>query len=149
MSRIERCEGLGGNRRPRMLTCFLGALTTLVVLVVAALATTASGRTGRTDLGGVGRPTIDGTLAAGEWSKAGRLDFTAPIAKNAGGGAAAATLLVMNDDLRRILMKAKNPDELRKAAKKAGHTSLLDEGVVAAARGMTSIQEVFRVLKGA
>ena len=98
MSRTERRGGPDGNRRPRMRTCFLGGLTTLAVLVVAALATTASGRPGRTDLGGVGRPTIDGTLAAGEWSKAGRLDFMAPIAKNAGGGAAAATLLVMNDE---------------------------------------------------
>jgi type II secretory ATPase GspE/PulE/Tfp pilus assembly ATPase PilB-like protein len=39
-------------------------------------------------------------------------------------------------------------DEFRKAAKKGGHANLLEEGIVAAARGMTSIQEVFRVMKG-
>jgi type II secretory ATPase GspE/PulE/Tfp pilus assembly ATPase PilB-like protein len=64
------------------------------------------------------------------------------------GRSAIFELLVLNDDLRKVLAKAKNPDELRKAAKKAGHANLLEEGVVAAARGMTSIQEVFRVIKG-
>ena len=65
------------------------------------------------------------------------------------GRSAIFELLVMNDDLRKALATAKNLDDFRKAAKKAGHANLLEEGVVVAARGMTSIQEIFRVIKGA
>ena len=54
----------------------------------------------------------------------------------------------MTDELRKVLATCKNVEEFRKAAKKAGHANLLEEGVVAAARGMTSIQKVFRVIKG-
>ncbi len=64
------------------------------------------------------------------------------------GRSAIYELLVMTDELRKALATCKNLEEFRKAAKKAGHANLLEEGVVAAARGMTSIQEVFRVIKG-
>ncbi len=64
------------------------------------------------------------------------------------GRSAIFELLVMTDELRKVLATAKNPEEFRKAAKKARHANLLEEGIVAAARGMTSIQEVFRVIKG-
>jgi type II secretory ATPase GspE/PulE/Tfp pilus assembly ATPase PilB-like protein len=64
------------------------------------------------------------------------------------GRSAIFELLIVNDDLRKALLTAKNVAELAKAAKKSGHIGMLEEGVVAAARGMTSIQEVLRVMKG-
>ena len=57
-------------------------------------------------------------------------------------------LLSINDALRTALTKTNNLNQLREIAKKSGHHSLIEEGIVAAAKGMTSIQEVFRVLKG-
>jgi len=65
------------------------------------------------------------------------------------GRSAIFELLLVTDEIRKALATVKNPDEIRKLAKKGGHANLLEEGVVAAARGMTSIQEVFRVIKGA
>ena len=47
------------------------------------------------------------------------------------------------DDAIQLLRKK----GLAAAAKKAGHNGLMEEGVVAAALGVTSIQEVIRVLK--
>jgi type II secretory ATPase GspE/PulE/Tfp pilus assembly ATPase PilB-like protein len=64
------------------------------------------------------------------------------------GRSAIFELLVINDDMRKALLTAKNVAELNKVAKKGGHITMLEEGIVAAARGMTSIQEVLRVMKG-
>lgn len=61
--------------------------------------------------------------------------------------AAIFELLEPSEDLRKALLKTNKLDELRQAAKKAGHNGLMEEGVAAAARGLTSIQEVIRVLK--
>jgi type II secretory ATPase GspE/PulE/Tfp pilus assembly ATPase PilB-like protein len=58
-------------------------------------------------------------------------------------------LLVLNDALRKAFMSTNKLDVLRAEAKKQGHNSLLEEGVVTAAKGVTSIQELMRVLKGA
>jgi type II secretory ATPase GspE/PulE/Tfp pilus assembly ATPase PilB-like protein len=57
-------------------------------------------------------------------------------------------LLEVNDDLRKALTKTNSLEELRKIAKAGGHNGLMEEGVATAARGLTSIQEVIRVLKG-
>jgi type II secretory ATPase GspE/PulE/Tfp pilus assembly ATPase PilB-like protein len=56
-------------------------------------------------------------------------------------------MLIPDDTLRKGLRSINNVEELRKFARKSGHKSLLDEGIVLAARGVTSVQEVLRVLK--
>ncbi len=56
-------------------------------------------------------------------------------------------LLVVEDDLRQVLATTPKLDALRKAARKAKHRSLQNEGVLLVARGVTSIQELSRVLK--
>lgn len=56
-------------------------------------------------------------------------------------------LLVVDDDLRQVLATTPKLDALRLAARKAKHRSLQDEGVLLVARGITSIQELARVLK--
>ena len=56
-------------------------------------------------------------------------------------------LLEVSDEMKQALPKQPSLDVLRKLAKAAGHRSLQDEGVVAVAQGMTSLQELQRVLK--
>ncbi len=56
-------------------------------------------------------------------------------------------LLVIDDNLRQVLATTPKLDALRQAARKAKHRSLQDEGVLLVARGVTSIQELARVLK--
>ncbi len=56
-------------------------------------------------------------------------------------------LLVVDDDLRQVLATTPKLDALRLAARKAKHRTLQDEGVLLVARGITSIQELARVLK--
>jgi type II secretory ATPase GspE/PulE/Tfp pilus assembly ATPase PilB-like protein len=56
-------------------------------------------------------------------------------------------LLIVDDTVREVLIKSPKIDLLRKAARKAGMRSLQDEGVLMVARGVTSIQELSRVLK--
>ena len=56
-------------------------------------------------------------------------------------------LLLVDDDLRQVLTTAPKLENLRAAARKAKHRSLQEEGVLLVARGVTSIQELLRVLK--
>jgi type II secretory ATPase GspE/PulE/Tfp pilus assembly ATPase PilB-like protein len=56
-------------------------------------------------------------------------------------------LLVMDDNLRQVLATTPKLDALRLAARKAKHRTLQEEGVLLVARGLTSIQELARVLK--
>ncbi len=56
-------------------------------------------------------------------------------------------LLVVDDNLRQVLAATPKLDALRLAARKAKHRTLQDEGVLLVARGITSIQELARVLK--
>lgn len=56
-------------------------------------------------------------------------------------------LLVMDDTLRQVLTTAPKMENLRAAARKAKHRTLQEEGVLLVARGVTSIQELARVLK--
>lgn len=56
-------------------------------------------------------------------------------------------LLVVDDDLRQVLATAPKMENLRAAARKAKHRTLQEEGVLLVARGVTSIQELLRVLK--
>jgi type II secretory ATPase GspE/PulE/Tfp pilus assembly ATPase PilB-like protein len=56
-------------------------------------------------------------------------------------------LLLVDDDLRQVLTTTPKLENLRAAARKAKHRSLQEEGVLLVARGVTSIQELLRVLK--
>jgi type II secretory ATPase GspE/PulE/Tfp pilus assembly ATPase PilB-like protein len=56
-------------------------------------------------------------------------------------------LLTIDDDLRQVLATTPKLDVLRAAARKAKHRTLQDEGVLLVAKGITSIQELARVLK--
>jgi type II secretory ATPase GspE/PulE/Tfp pilus assembly ATPase PilB-like protein len=56
-------------------------------------------------------------------------------------------LLVVDDDIRTVLSTAPKLENLRAAARKGKKRSLQDEGVLLVARGVTSIQELLRVLK--
>jgi type II secretory ATPase GspE/PulE/Tfp pilus assembly ATPase PilB-like protein len=56
-------------------------------------------------------------------------------------------LLTINDTMRQILVKSPKLDLLREAAKKAGHRTLQDEGILLLVRGITSVPELVRVLK--
>ena len=56
-------------------------------------------------------------------------------------------LLTMDENLRQTLIATPKLDALRLAARKAKHRSLQEEGVLLVARGITSLQELLRVLK--
>jgi type II secretory ATPase GspE/PulE/Tfp pilus assembly ATPase PilB-like protein len=56
-------------------------------------------------------------------------------------------LLVVDDNIRQVLTKAPKLENLRAMAKKLKHRGLQEEGVLLVARGVTSIQELLRVLK--
>jgi len=56
-------------------------------------------------------------------------------------------LLEVNDALRATLIKEPKLEALRKVARQSGHRSLQDEGVVLVAKGITSLQELMRVMK--
>lgn len=58
-------------------------------------------------------------------------------------------LLKVDDNFRKAVLKyAKQPDDLRKVAKQLGHLGIQDEGVLAVALGLTSLQELQRVMSG-
>jgi type II secretory ATPase GspE/PulE/Tfp pilus assembly ATPase PilB-like protein len=56
-------------------------------------------------------------------------------------------LLVVTDELRQVLTTAPKMENLRAVARKAKHRTLQEEGVLLVARGVTSLQELLRVLK--
>ena len=56
-------------------------------------------------------------------------------------------LLVVNDQMREILVKQPNLDLLKKAARADGQRSLQEECILLVAKGVTSLQELQRVLK--
>jgi type II secretory ATPase GspE/PulE/Tfp pilus assembly ATPase PilB-like protein len=57
-------------------------------------------------------------------------------------------LLVVNDVVREALVKTPKLDLVRAAARKAGMRSLQEEGIALVAKGVTSLAELMRVLKG-
>ncbi len=57
-------------------------------------------------------------------------------------------LLMVTDPMRQILVKQPKLELLRDAARKAKHRNLQDEGVLLVARGVTSMQELIRVMQG-
>lgn len=56
-------------------------------------------------------------------------------------------LLTVDDNIRKVLTTAPKLENLRLMARKVKHRSLQEEGVLLVARGVTSIQELLRVLK--
>jgi type II secretory ATPase GspE/PulE/Tfp pilus assembly ATPase PilB-like protein len=56
-------------------------------------------------------------------------------------------LIVVDDDMRTVLTTAPKLENLRAAVRKAKQRTLQEEGVLLVARGVTSIQELLRVLK--
>lgn len=64
------------------------------------------------------------------------------------GRAAVFEVLVVNDNLRRILARQPDYATLRKAARAAGMATLQEEGVLLLAQGITSYEELARVLQG-
>ncbi len=56
-------------------------------------------------------------------------------------------LMVVNDKLREALERQPKLEVLRKLAKEAGNRTLQQEGIVLVAQGITSVQELSRVLK--
>ncbi len=56
-------------------------------------------------------------------------------------------LLVITDQLREVLRKKPQVEVLKQYAAKGGHPSLQEEGILLAAAGTTSLQELQRVLK--
>jgi type II secretory ATPase GspE/PulE/Tfp pilus assembly ATPase PilB-like protein len=56
-------------------------------------------------------------------------------------------LLLVDDTIRQVLTTAPKLENLRAAARKNKHRTLQEEGVLLVARGVTSLQELLRVLK--
>jgi type II secretory ATPase GspE/PulE/Tfp pilus assembly ATPase PilB-like protein len=56
-------------------------------------------------------------------------------------------LLVVSDEARKVLASNPKPDLLRQAARKGGLRSFQEEGIVLVAKGVTSLEELMRVLK--
>ncbi len=62
------------------------------------------------------------------------------------GRAAVFELLAVTPELRAAILKyAKTPDAIRQYAKKSGHLTFQDEGLLAVATGLTSLQELQRI----
>jgi len=57
-------------------------------------------------------------------------------------------LLMVDDRMRQILTSSPKLELLRDAARKAKHRTLQEEGILLVVRGVTSLPEVLRVLKG-
>ncbi|MCU0709880.1 MAG: Flp pilus assembly complex ATPase component TadA [Pirellula sp.] len=58
-------------------------------------------------------------------------------------------LLTIDDTMRQAIAKlASKPDELRKFAKSRNHLSFQEEGILACALGVTSLQEIQRLMSG-
>jgi len=56
-------------------------------------------------------------------------------------------LLVVGDAVREVLTSKPNPELLRRAARKDGMKSIQEEGILLVAKGVTSLQELMRILK--
>lgn len=63
------------------------------------------------------------------------------------GRTAVFELLVVDDQIRQALIEQPKLESLRKVARQSGQRSLQEEGILAVARGLTSLPELMRVLK--
>ncbi len=58
-------------------------------------------------------------------------------------------LLTIDDKMRQVIMKsASNPDAIRQYAKQQGHLGFQEEGILACALGLTSLQEIQKMMAG-
>ncbi|MEZ6135268.1 MAG: ATPase, T2SS/T4P/T4SS family [Pirellulaceae bacterium] len=64
------------------------------------------------------------------------------------GRAAIFELLVLNDEIRHALQTKPSPDVITKVARQNGFLTMQEEGVLSVATGLTSLQELQRVLSG-
>lgn len=56
-------------------------------------------------------------------------------------------LLVLGDEIREAILQHKTSHEIRRISReKSGMVSLLEDGIVKAARGLTTVQEIVRML---
>lgn len=55
-------------------------------------------------------------------------------------------LLIITDEIRKALVTQPNPDAIRRVAKAGGHRGLQEEGILLVAQGVTSLNELQRVL---
>ncbi len=58
-------------------------------------------------------------------------------------------LLVVDDDIRKLILRNPDANELRQTARKLGMKTLLEDGAEKVRRGMTTLHEVFRVTQEA
>jgi general secretion pathway protein E len=58
-------------------------------------------------------------------------------------------LLLVNDDIRRLILKNADANQLREAARQNGMKTLLEYGAETIERGMTTLNEVLRVTQEA
>ena len=56
-------------------------------------------------------------------------------------------LLVVNDELRELISRRAPEHEIRRAARAAGMRTLLEDGIAKAARGLTTLEAVLKVVK--
>ena len=56
-------------------------------------------------------------------------------------------LITVNDTMRKLVATGAKMDQIRQAARKAGMQNLQAEGIVLVAKGITSLQELMRVMK--
>jgi len=56
-------------------------------------------------------------------------------------------LLIVDDKVRAAMVQQPQIDTIKKLARAAGNRTLQDEGVLLVAKGVTSLQELQRVLK--
>ncbi|MDZ4851573.1 MAG: ATPase, T2SS/T4P/T4SS family [Pirellulaceae bacterium] len=58
-------------------------------------------------------------------------------------------LLELTPEIKQAILKyAKTPDTIRQVAKKAGHVGFQDEAIISVATGLTSLQEMQRIMQG-
>ena len=54
-------------------------------------------------------------------------------------------LLVVDEEIRKLILRGADADELRKAARRGGMRTILEDGAVKVGRGITTLSELFRV----
>ena len=55
-------------------------------------------------------------------------------------------VLEMSDGIRDLIMKNSTASDLERLAKEEGMTTMLEDGIVKAAQGLTTVEEVLRVI---
>ena len=55
--------------------------------------------------------------------------------------------MIIDDQLRAVLASQPNLEAIKRVAKASGHRSIQEEGILQVAQGVTSINELQRVLK--